>query len=112
MPAYRHRIYLCPATDGRPGWIMDFPTWWNRREFFEKYGERRIDTGNLSYVDYALLLTVWEALVWDEQCRQSFALDPRSQHAKIVEEMHLLETRLKSTRWVVVESYEWESGLE
>ena len=91
---------------------MDFPVWWNRRDFFKKYGERRIDTGDLAYVDYALLLTVWEALVWDEQCRESFAQNPRNQQQKRVGAMHQLETRLKSTSWVIVESYEWESGLD
>ena len=91
---------------------MDFPVWWNRRDFFEKYGERRIDTGNLIYVDYALLLTVWEASAWDKHCRESFAQDPRRQQTKIVEMMHQLETRLKSTSWVIVESYEWESGFD
>ncbi len=91
---------------------MDFPVWWNRRDFFKKYGERQIDTGDLVYVDYALLLTVWEASVWDKQCRASFTQDPRSQQKKIVEKMRQLETRLKSTSWVIVESYEWESGLE
>ena len=112
MPTYRERIYLCPAEHGQPGWIMDFPVWWKRRDFFKTYGERQIDTGDLTYVDYALLLTVWEASVWDKQCRESFAQHPRSRQTKIVEMMNQLETRLKSTRWVIVESYEWESGLD
>lgn len=112
MPTYRERIYLCPAEDSQPGWIMDFPVWWGRSAFFEKYGERRFDTGNLFYVDYALLLTVWEAAVWDEQSRKAFAQDPRSQHPQIIEAMHQWEMRLKSTRWVIVESSEWESGLD
>jgi hypothetical protein len=112
MPAYRERVYLCPAENGQPGWIMDFPVWWNRSGFFEKYGARRFDTDNPFYVDYALLLTVWEAAVWDEHCRKAFARDPRSEQTKIREAMHQLETRLKSTSWVIVESYEWESGLD
>lgn len=112
MPARRERIYLCPAKSGQPGWIMDFPVWWNRAEFFKQYGARQIDTGNPIYVDYGLLLTLGEALVWDMQCREAFAQDPRSNRAKVVERMDLLATRLKSTSWVIVESYEWESGLD
>ncbi len=112
MPTYRDRIYLCPTEHGQPGWIMDFPMWWDRSEFFKKYGERQIDTGNPIYVDYALLLTVWEVSAWDEQCRKAFAQDPRSQQTIIVEAMQQWETKLKSTSWVIVESYEWESGLE
>ncbi|MEZ4706339.1 MAG: hypothetical protein R3A44_03995 [Caldilineaceae bacterium] len=112
MPARRERIYLSPDKNGQPGWIMDFPLWWNRADFFKQYGQRRIDTGNPIYVDYALLLTRGEALVWDQQCREAFAQDPRGQPPKIIEMMDQLEARLKSTRWVIVESYEWESGLD
>jgi hypothetical protein len=112
MPAYRERIYLCPAKNGQPGSIMDFPVWWKRADFFKKYSQRQIDTGNPIYVDYALLLTTGEALAWDKQCREAFTQDPRSQLDKIVEMMDQLETRLKSTSWVIVESYEWESGLD
>ena len=112
MPAYRERIYLCPTEHGQPGWIMDFPLWWNRSEFFQKYSARQFDTGNPFHVDYALLLTMGEAAAWDEQCRKAFAKDPSSQHATIIEALHLLEARLKSTSWVIVELYEWESGLD
>lgn len=91
---------------------MDFPVWWNRGEFFKKYGERQIDTGNPFYVDYGLLLTAGEALAWDKQCREAFAHDPRSQKAVIAEAMHQWEMKLNRTSWVIVESYEWESGME
>jgi hypothetical protein len=63
MPAYRERVYVCPDQSGQPGWIVEFPEWWDRREFFTKYADRQIDTGNPIYVNYGLLLTQWEA--WD-----------------------------------------------
>jgi hypothetical protein len=112
MPAYREQIYLCPAENGQPGWVMDFPIWWDRREFFHKYGERQMDTGNPTYADYALLLTAWEAAAWNQQAQETFARDPRSQQSQVVEAMQQFEMRLKATSWVIVESYEWESGLE
>lgn len=118
MPARGERIYLCPRTDGQPGWVMDFPVWWNRSGFFEKHGvfeqadSRWFDTGNPWYVDYALLLTMGEAAAWDKQCRKAFDHDPRSQQAEIAEAMRRLEDRLGEARWVIVESYEWESGLD
>lgn len=112
MPAYRERVYLCPGKSGQPAWVGEFPIWWNRREFFEKYGERGIDTGNPIYVDYGLLLTQWEAAAWDKQCRETFARDARSRHAGMREEMQEWETLLKAAHWVIVESYEWESGLD
>lgn len=118
MPARSERIYLCPRENGQPGWIMDFPVWWNRSGFFEKYGSfekhgsRWFDMGNPWYVDYALLLTMEEAAAWDRQCRNALAEDPLYQETRIIDAMQQLERRLDASRWVIVESYEWESGLE
>jgi len=74
--------------------------------------DRRIDTGNPAYVDYGLLLTQWEAWAWDKQCREAFAQDPRTKLAVVGEAMRQWETMLKTASWVIVESYEWESGME
>ncbi len=111
MPAYRERVYICPDQSGQPGWIMEFPLWWNRHEFFNKYSDRQIDTGNPIYVDYGLLLTRWEAIAWDKHCREQFAQDPRSKEPFIVEAMQRWESLLDAASWVIVESYEWESGM-
>jgi hypothetical protein len=112
MPAYRDRVYLCPAENAQPGWILEFPLWWDRDEFFKKYRNRQFDTGNPLYVDYALLLTGWEARAWDGRCREQFALDPRSKQAFFVEALQRWESMLPTASWVIVETYEWESGLE
>jgi hypothetical protein len=112
MPARAERIYLFPADEDQPGRVMRFPVWWDRRGFFDKYGDRKIDTGNPFYVDYALLLTQGEALVWDKACREKFSGDFRSRRRNLELEMQQLEAALKKSRWVIVESYEWESGLD
>lgn len=112
MPAYRERIYIYPAQNGQPGWIIDFPLWWDRTEFFKKYGDRQIDTGNPVDVNYALLLTGWEAMAWDRHAREQFARDSRARQPFFVEAMQRCETLLKGAGWVIVESYEWESGLD
>jgi hypothetical protein len=52
MPAYPQRVTICPNQIGQPGWIVKFPLWWNRDEFFEKYSDRQIDTGKPFYVDH------------------------------------------------------------
>ncbi len=111
MPAYRQRVYICPDQSGQPGWIMEFPLWWNRPEFFQKYSDRQIDTGNPIYVDYGLLLTGSEAMAWDKRCREQFAKDPRSKESFFIEAMQRFESLLEAASWVIVESYEWESGL-
>jgi len=111
MPAYRQRVYICPDQSGQPGWIMEFPLWWDRLEFFKKYGDRQFDTGNPIYVDYGLLLTAWEALAWDKRCKEQFAQDHRSNEPLFIEAMQRWEALLEVASWVIVETYEWESGL-
>lgn len=111
MPAYRERVYICPGKDGLPCRILEFPLWWDRAEFFRKYGSRQMDTGNPFYVDYGMLLTGWEALAFDDRCRGLFAQDLRSRQPSVIEAMDQMGSLLKGASWVVVESYEWESGL-
>lgn len=110
MPAYRQRMYICPEIHGQPIQLVPFPLWWDQRAFFERYRSRQIDTGNPLYVDHGLLLAVAEAYAWDAECRASFAQDPRASGQ--LEEMKRWEALLSGARWIIVESYEWESGLE
>jgi hypothetical protein len=104
-------MYICPEQNGQPAWIMEFPLWWERGYFFREFGERQFDTGNLFYVDYELLLAGWEAMAWDDRCRERFAKDPCSKETFLTEAMQRLETLLETVSWVIAESYEWESGL-
>jgi len=112
MPARAERIYLFPAEEGQPGQVMRFPLWWDRSGFFEKYRDREIDLGHPFYVDYAFLLTQGEALAWDKRCRKQFSSNQSSKHPKVVSDMQSMESALKKAKWVIVESYEWESGME
>lgn len=112
MPARAERLYIFPAEEGLPGQVMRFPLWWERSGLWKKYHDREIDLGDPVYVDYAFLLTAWEALAWDRECRSQFSSDPRSKNPGIVSDMQQFETVLKKAKWVIVESYEWESGLD
>lgn len=111
MPAVGERVYIIPEQSGQAAWIMEFPTWWERREFFETYGSRQIDSGNPVYVDYGLLITGGEARAWDQQCRERFTQDVRSQAPFFVEALEHWKSLLDRASWVVVEMVEWESGL-
>ena len=77
----------------------------------QKYREREIDLGHPLYVDYAFLLTPWEAREWDKQCREQYPSDTKNIRPEIASQMQKFESILKSAKWVIVESYEWESGL-
>jgi hypothetical protein len=112
VPSYRARAYICPAKNGEPVSIVDFPPWWRRIEFYNQYGQRQIDSLNPWYVDYGYLLAAAEATAWNRQEWSLFAADPRSREDSVVEAMHLWEELLAGASWVVVELYEWESGYD
>lgn len=106
MPARTESIHLCNFH--QPGQVMDFPLWWDRRGFFEKYADRQIDLGNPIYVDYAILLTKWEAVAWDKRCNEMYGPRSPAFESKVQE----FQSALKETKWVVVVSSEWESGMD
>ena len=112
MPARSERLFLFPKKKDAPSQVIPFPVWWDRRVFFDKYRDRRLDTGNPFYVDYAFLLTMGEALTWNKACQENFTDHSRYPRRNLASEMQQFETALKNARWVVVESYEWESGLD
>ena len=91
---------------------MRIPVWWSCGDLFREYRERHVELQSLAYDDTAFLLTNWEAVVFDERSREQFASDPRSSEPFILEQMERLKTALTGAKWVVVEAYEWESGLD
>jgi len=90
---------------------MEFPFWWDSGQLFDKYKERRIDTGNPLYADFGLVLSSAEAIEWENYCREQFAPDPHAREPYIAESMERWQSLMGSASWVIVESYEWESGL-
>jgi hypothetical protein len=112
MPSYRARVHICPAKNGEPISIVDFPVWWRRAEFGNQYGRRQVDSLNPWYVDYGYLLAAAEATAWNRQEWALFAADPRSNDDSVVEAMQRCVDLLVGASWVVVELYEWESGYD
>jgi hypothetical protein len=112
MPARQERIYLYSRASDQPNKVVDFPLWWDRREFLQKYQDRQVEEFHPVYVNYAMLLTVGEAMAWDQQCREKFSTNPNSMKSHMVIAMARFKVDLKTTKWVIVESYEWESGLD
>jgi hypothetical protein len=112
MPARREWIYVLPDRNGRPCLIRDFPSWWDRAAFIEKYRDRELDLANPVDWNLAWLLSATEAILWDERCRKDIpgAVPGASQDREA--EMCSLADALRQASWVVVESREWESGLD
>jgi hypothetical protein len=112
MPARAERIYIFPCKNGYPGWIMPFPYWWKRSEFINRFQKREIDLGNRIDANFVWVLYSAEAVAWNEECVKSFSSDPLSNKEHVIEEQSKLEEMLRQSQWLLVESYEWESGDE
>ncbi|MCJ7485326.1 MAG: hypothetical protein MUQ25_04050 [Candidatus Aminicenantes bacterium] len=112
MPARSERITVVPEKSGQPIRIVKFPYWWERGAFFEKYRHREVDLGNPIDANYAWLLSAAEAVAWDERWKREFSTNPLSADPNVLEEMSRLTSALVQAGWVIVESYEWESGLD
>jgi hypothetical protein len=92
--------------------MMPFPYWWSRGEFMNRYQKREIDLGNPIDANFVWVLNSAEAAAWNEECVKLFAGDPLSRNQQIVGDQRKLEDALKHSQWVLVESYEWESGMD
>jgi hypothetical protein len=112
MPARSERIILVPDEGGQPVRIMEFPFWWDRGAFIENYRSREIDPGNPIDANFAWLLSAGEAVAWNEKCKKEFSRGPDGGNSIVLENMRLWEAALAQAGWVIVESYEWESGLD
>jgi hypothetical protein len=110
MPARAARLYLVPGEHAAPGRVVRFPVWWDAGEVFERFRSRAIDTGSPFREESGILLTVGEAIALDERARAAFVGDPR--RVALEREMADLAAALPALAWVVVESFEWESGLD
>jgi len=71
-----------------------------------------LDLGNPIDFNLAWLLSAAEAILWDEQCKKELPHSEIDALPNIIVEMGQLTDALKQAKWVIVESNEWESGLE
>lgn len=111
MPARSERIYIFPYKNGGPGWVMPFPAWWDRSEFIARYQKREIDLGNPIDANYVYVLNSAEALAWNNECLQRSTGDPLLDRQPPASDRAVLHDRLQQSQWLLVESYEWESGM-
>jgi hypothetical protein len=114
MP-FSTRIRGVPLRGGETGWSVENVFWWNTWALLKKYPHRELE--GLAYTDYVLVLTPFEAMEWQRRFREAFEQDPHrlptAGSRQIVEALsRQLEATQYDTRWVVVEMYEWESGMD
>ena len=113
-------VWVVPREAGRACAIFRGPSWWNSDtlppEHLALYAERYIDTQNPFWMDSVRLFTAEEALAMDRAAREGLRAYYRnvlgrglSRHQ--IREMARFRRALKQALWVVVYTYEWESGL-
>ena len=110
MPSRNERIFIYSAIPGQEDISLDFPAWWDRNTFFFRYGNRKHDTGNPIYVNYTYKLSREEAIEFDAfSVRKTYPVYKKiSPLVKI--NIENFRAHLLDAKWVIIESYEWESG--
>ena len=91
---------------------MALPLWWDRNEFMKRFQHLETDSGNPLDANYSWALKPAEAIAWNEESLARFIRDPRSRETDVAESMRELTAMLSKASRVVVESYEWESGMD
>jgi hypothetical protein len=112
MPARGERIYLYPDLhsdrQSEPGRILDFPLWWDRREFFNRFKAREVDCSNPVDDKSAYLMFVDDAFTFDKECLERTATELGTIPPHIRERQAEFVDALRRSKWVIVESYEWD----
>lgn len=111
MPARAERLYLYPDLhfdrQSGSGHIFDFPSWWDRREFFSNFGAREVDCSNPFDEKSAYLLYVDDASAFDKKCLERAAIKLGAVPPHIRDQQAEFVNALHRSKWVIVESYEW-----
>ena len=118
---HREWVWIVPREDGPASRSFFGPLWWfcttTAPVFAERFWSRFRDTGNPLWVDYVGLLSGDEARAWNDEATALFIQERRSSSSRGLnawEREHMAEFArwLSQAVWVVVFSYEWESGLD
>lgn len=110
MPSRQECIHIYSGIPEQKNLTIDFPAWWDRNTFFFRYGDRKLDTGNPYYVNYAYKLSVEEAIEFDKlSIKKTY---PNLNYIRPLVKINIdnFRSHLKNATWVIIESYEWESG--
>jgi hypothetical protein len=111
MPSRNERIYIYSEIPDLENITIDFPVWWDRNTFFFRYGDRKVDTGNPIYVNYAYKLSRQEAIEFDAFSLKKTYPSYKKINPLLKVKIQNFRAHLEDAKWVIIESYEWESGL-
>ncbi len=115
------RVWVVPKEAGNACAIFRGPWWWDRNtlapEYLELYAARYIDTNNPFWMDSVRLFSGDEARAMDKVAREGYRAYCREFFGRglrrpEIQEMARFSRALKRAEWVVIYTYEWESGLD
>ncbi len=115
------QVWVVPREAGDACAIFEGPHWWDRDtlapEHLNLYTERCIDTGNPFWMDSVRLFSGEEARAIDSVARERYRAKCRQIYGRglrrpEIQEMARFRQALNQAVWMVVFTYEWESGLD
>ncbi len=112
MPTRSERLYLYPdlhpGRQPESGQVLEFPFWWDRREFFNRFKAREVDCSNPVDDKSAYLLFVDEAYAFDKDCLAQSTKRLGTLPTHIQDQNTEFLGVLRRSKWIIVESYEWD----
>ncbi|WP_456388069.1 hypothetical protein [Profundibacter sp.] len=111
MPARAERLYLYPDLhfdrQSESGQILEFPSWWDRKAFFDRFKSREVDCSTPVDEKSAYLVFVDEAFAFDKACLERVAIKHGAVPPQMRDRQAEFVEALRRSKWVIVESYEW-----
>jgi len=115
------RIVGVPVQNDRPVWTVDHVHWWRIEDFIGKKGEIkdprfRESVDRTMYLDYVGIFNLEEFIQLNDGYRKAFLADTVKGilHEEQLKRMAQIDAYLRQrqdTKWVLVEQYEWETGM-
>lgn len=114
-------VWVVPKEAGDACAIFEGPWWWDQvtltPEYLDLYAARSIDTNNPFWMDSVRLFSGDEARAVDRVARERYRAYCREFYGRglrrpEIQEMARFRRALKQAVWVVIYTYEWESGLD
>ncbi len=116
------RITGVPVRDNHAVWVVDHVMWWPVEDFIGKNGQGTADprfresVDSTLYLDYVGIFNKQEFEKLNDGYKAAFLANPnkKSFHDEQQERMGYVDDYLKQrpdTKWILVEQYEWESGM-
>jgi hypothetical protein len=116
------RIIGVSVQDTHTVWVVDHVMWWPVDDFIGKTGQGTQDSrfresvDSTLYLDYVGIFNKEEFVKLNDDYKARFLknADKKSWHAVQRQLMKVVEDYLKQRqdiKWILVEKYEWESGM-